>query len=56
MAEMGWETSAMFRRYAITTREDKLRSQQRLEAFQAENRTKAAQNQMAQSQATKQVH
>jgi integrase len=56
MEEMDWTSEAMFRRYAITTRTDKLRSQKRLEEFQAESRTKAAQNQMAQSHATKQVH
>jgi integrase len=55
MEEMGWTSEAMFRRYAITTRTDKLRSQQKLEEFQAESRTKAAQNHMAQSVPTKQV-
>ena len=41
MEEMGWTSEAMFRRYAITTRQDKLRSQQRLEEFQAESRHKS---------------
>jgi len=45
----------MFRRYVITTREDKLESQHKLEQFETETPTKAAQNQMAASQATKQV-
>jgi hypothetical protein len=55
MEEMGWTSEAIFRRYAFTTRNDKLKSQQKLEEFQAETRTKAAQNQRAQPQATNQV-
>jgi integrase len=39
MEEMGWTSEAMFRRYAITTREDKLGSQRKLEEFQAKTRT-----------------
>jgi len=45
----------MFHRCAITARTDNLRSQHKREQFQAENRTKAAQNQIVQSQAAKQV-
>jgi integrase len=33
MEEQGWTTEAMFRRYAITTREDKLASQRKLEEW-----------------------
>lgn len=55
MEVQGRESDAMFRRYVITTREDKLESQHKLEQFETETPTKAAQNQMAASQATKQV-
>jgi len=55
MEEMGRTSEAMFRRYTITTREDKLRSQQRLEEFQTEGRTRVAQNQMPQARQSRQV-
>jgi len=51
--ETGWTSKAMFRRYAFTAREDKLRNQRKLEEFKAEIRTKAAQNQMSLAVAVK---
>lgn len=54
MEESGWKTEAMFRRYAITTRTDRMRSQQKLEEFQ-EGRTKAAQLEAAAKSGTEQV-
>jgi hypothetical protein len=55
MEVQGWESDAMFRRYAITTRQDKLESLQKLEQFEAETRTKAAQNAMSHKSGKEQV-
>ena len=39
MEVAGWKSGSLFRRYAITTREDKLDSQRKLEEYQSRNRT-----------------
>ena len=55
MEEQGWKTDAIFRRYAIIDRADKLDSQRKLERFHDETRTKIAQFEDASQRAKEQV-
>ena len=41
MEVAGWKSGSLFRRYAITAREDKLDSQRKLEEYQSRNRTQS---------------
>jgi integrase len=55
MEEQGWTSEAMFRRYAITTREDKLEGQRKLEEYQSRTRTNLGQSEVAAKRAAEQV-
>jgi len=55
MEGQGWKTDALFRRYAIVDRADKLDSQRKLERFQDETRTKIAQFEDASQRSKEQV-
>jgi hypothetical protein len=55
MEVSGWKSEALFRRYAITSREDKIDSQRKLEEYQSRSRTRVDQQEASGKAAKEQV-